>query len=371
MRFLRLEQTRPAASAAALAAWTAGFALMVYTGRSAIDTAPLLVLFFCTVLPALLLFSPVLLPYIALRAGRVTAIACAVSGLLISALYGHLYLAAAVALTQLPVAIFSVYSYERKLPFWRSVGISCGILLTAGMLVLGGINLLYGGDAITALRNLLEPLVRSAPDTDQSLLWLAQIGFVNLPDSVLPGIQVSSAVKLDEVIREELIKQFMFTSESTLRLALPSQILQSAILSGLLCVTVPRKVATKFATQMDTAPMPAYHEWYIPANLFKPMALTVVAVGVLMLLSGSQAMIDLFNLLWAGIGTVIALQGGALLAFLMRKSGIRSGQRILLVAALMVLLNFLLIMLGFADQFLNPRMLRKPTNDNRDEEDNR
>ncbi len=366
---LRWNETRPQASAVALSAWTAAMAAIVIAYRTLPSTMPIIAFLLVGLLPALALMSPALLAYIALRAGRVTAIACAAVSAALCALYIHPYVALALALIQLPAAVFAVYSYERARPFWPSVAICVGIPLVSGMAALIAANALAGGDAIAWLSDTLDPLVRSSAETDRLLLVLASMGYVRLPESVVPGIQLGSAVVLDAPVRDELIKQFLFFAESLLRQGLAGVILQSAILGGLLCAAWPRRVAARYATQMATAPMPPFHEWFVPMQIFIPMMGTVLALGLLMLLSGAQAMIDIFYLFWAGVSVVMALQGGALLVFIMRRGGAKPATRVSAVIALMVLANFMLLALGFADQLFNLRMMRKPTNDKRDEED--
>ena len=374
MRFLRLKETRPAASAAAVAAWVLGSLLAVGTGRVLMDVTPLLVLTAAGALPMFALLAPALLAYVALRAGRLPAMVCAAAGIAScgGALGPYGALAAAVALA--PASVFAVYSYDRKLLFWRSVSVCAGLLLGGGTLVLWILNALNGGDMIAALRALLDPLVQGAPspETDATLKWLASMGLVRMPESALPAVQAGAAA-LDEPVRQELIKQFLFTSESLLRQALPNQIFQGAIYGGVLSVAWPRRVAARYAAEMERAPMPPFHEWFIPTRLFRPAALTVLAAGLLMFFAGTQATVSLVHVLWAGGSAVIALQGGALLAFLMRKSGVRAPLRMVAVIALLYLLQFALLLLGFADQFLDPRMLRTPPHDHlydkRDEEE--
>ena len=367
MRFLRLNETRPTASLVAVTGWVLGMTLAAATGRALSGAMPLLVLPLASLLPMLSMLIPALLAYIAVRAGRLPAMLCAAAGGVIAASMLGPY--AAVAAAPVPAAVFAVYSFERKHPFWHSVGACAGILLLAGMAALAMVNALNGGDAVTALRGLLEPLAYGSRETDRSLLWLASMGFVRLPDSVLPGMQLGSAAVLDGPMREEVIKQFLFASESLLRQTLPSQILQGAIYGGLLCVVWPRRTAARYANETELAPLPPFHKWHIPARLFQPMVFTLLAAGLLMLLSGAQAMVNLVNVLWTGVRTVLALQGGALLMFLMRKSGVRSPFRTAIVIAMLYLFSFALLLLGFADQAFNPRALRIPPNDKRDEED--
>ena len=373
MRFLRVKEMRPAASTVAVAAWVLGSLTLVATGRMLMGTMPLLALFTASALPMLALLLPALLAYIALRAGRIPAMVCATAGVAVCGGALGPYAALTAAMVLVPAAAFSVYSYERKLPFWHSVGVCTGLLLGAGILALWMLNALSGGDVATALRALLDPLVQSAsvPETDATLRMLAGMGLVRMPDSALPAVQAGAAT-LDEPVRQELIKQFMFTSENLLRQSLPSQVLQGAIFGGVLSVAWPRRVAARYATQMEPAPLPPFHEWFIPTHLFRPVGLIVGGVALLTLMSGAPAMISLADVLWAGGSAVVALQGGALLAFLMRKGGVRAPLRMAAVMALLCLLQYALLLLGLADQFLNLRMLRKPPQDSlfhkRDEE---
>lgn len=371
MHFLRLKETRPVASLVALAAWICAALLAANMVHTLPGSMPLLVMPLINSVSVLAMLMSALLAYIAVRSGRVPAILCALSSVAVCALTVGGYAALALGLIQLPAAVFAVYCYERKRPFWPSVGICVGMELAAGMIVLAMANALNGGDAVTALRDMLEPLVRVAPETDRTLLWLASMGVVRLPDVALPGIQLGSTVVLAEPVREELIKQFQFAMESLLRQSLPIRILEGAIWGGLLCVAWPRRIAARYATEMEIAPLPPFHDWHIPSRLFRPMIISLIAVWLLVFVSGEQAIASVADVLWAGVSTVVALQGGALLSSLMRKSGVRARNRVVIVIALLLLLNFSLVLLGFADQMFNPRMLRKPSHDKRDEEEDR
>ena len=375
MRFLRLKETRPTASMVAMAAWLLGALSILAMGRVLMDTMPLLGLTAAGALPMLAMLAPSLLAYMALRAGRLPAIACVAAGIVVCGVALGSYAALAAAMVLVPVFVFAVYSYERKLPFWLSVGVCAGLLLSGGILVLWMLNALNGGDMVTALRALLEPLVHNmpAPETDATLKWLANLGLVRMPESALPAMQAGAAA-LDEPIRQELIKQFMFDSENLLRRALPNRILQGAIYGGVLSVAWPRRVAARYATEMDRAPLPPFHEWHVPMGLFRHVGLAVLGITFLMFMSGAQAMISLVSVLLAGVGAVMALQGGAVLAFLMRKRGIRAPLRMAVVVALLGLFQFALLnvfqytllLLGFADQFRDPRLLRKSSHDHKE-----
>jgi len=374
MRFLRWKETRPKASMIAVSAWILGLLLIAEMSQTLKETMPLLVMWIASALPLLAMLLPALLAYVALRAGRLPALVCTAAGVLVCGIVLSTNAALLASLLLVPSAAFSVYSYERKLPFWQSVGVNTAMLLGTGILMLWILNSMSGGDAIVTLRALLDPLVRDAPETDRTLLWLASMGYVRIPDVVLPGMQLGPAA-LDGPVREELIKQFMFSSESLLRQSLPNQVLRGVIYSGVLSVAWPRRVAARHANEMEPAPMPPLHEWYIPIRLFRPLVFTVLGAGLLMFLSGSRAMVNLVNVLWSGVSAVIALQGGALLAFMMRKGGVRASLRMAAVVALLYVLNYVMVLLGFADQFFNSRMLRKPPGDHpfhkRDEEGER
>lgn len=373
MRFLRLKETRPMASMIAMTAWVLAPILAIGTGRAIIDMTPLLVLTTAGALPMLAMLAPALLPYVALRAGRLPAMVCAAVCVAVCGAAMGPYAALAVTIVLVPAAAFAIYSYERKLPFWQSVIVCVTLLLAGGTLVLWLLNALNSGDMVAALRALLDTLVQNAPapETDATLKWLAGMGLVRMPESALPAVQAGAAA-LDEPIRQELIKQFLFSSERLLRQALPNRLLQGAIFGGVLCVAWPRRVAARYATEMEHAPMPPFHEWFVPTRLFRPVALAIIAAALLMFLAGTQEMISLVSVLWGGGSAVISLQGGALLAFLMRKNGVRAPLRMAAVAALLYLLQYALLLLGFADQFLDPRMLRVPPQDHlfdkRDEE---
>jgi len=354
----------------AVAAWIVGPVLLIVIGRMLLDRWPLLVMWAtASVVPMLTMLAASLLAYAALRGGRLPAMACAAAGVIACGAALGLFAALMAAILLLPASVFSVYSYERKLPFWRSVAVCAGMLLGGGLLWLWMLNALNGGDMVSALRALLEPLVHAlpAPETDATLKWLANMGMVRMPESALPAVQAGAAA-LDEPIRQELIKQFLFSSENLLRQALPTQVLQGAVFGGVLSVAWPRRVAARFATSMDPAPMPPFHEWFIPWHLFGPLALTVVGAFLLVFLSGAWPVFNLSSLLWAGGTAVMALQGGALLTFWMRRRGLRAPLRMAAVIALLYAfqyrqlhaLQYALPVLGIVDQFRNPRTLRKP-----------
>jgi hypothetical protein len=361
MRFLRWNRTRPLASLVALVVWTAAMHVSMTLDGAMIGITPMW---------ALLL--PAALAYIAQRAGRATALLCAALGI---SLWGQrlgLPAAALAALILLPAPAWAVYCDERKAPFWQSIGVCAGLLLLGGMAALAAANALAGGDVVAAMLRNLEALLQTGPENDSWLLMMAGTGLVRVPDTVL-GSQLGGALVLSDAVREELIKQVLFTAEAWLRETTSGQILQGALLGGVLCVAWPRRWVARHATEADQplAPRVAFHQWCLPPAVTRPLILTLLGAWLLTFLTGAPPLIRLFSVLWAGVSLVLALQGGALLAFLMRKSGARPGARVVVVCVVFVLFQFALILLGCADQLFNPRMLRSASPKRHDEEDER
>jgi uncharacterized protein YybS (DUF2232 family) len=158
---------------------------------------------------------------------------------------------------------------------------------------------------------------------------------------------------LPESVREELLKQFLFAMESVLRGSLPSWILQGSMLGGVLCVAWSRRVAAKFATRMATAPTEPFHRWRMSGALVRPLVIAYLAVAVLAMMSQAQALFSLSDVLWGGFSLMLALQGGAVLSFLMRRGGVRPAVRALIVGALLVMSNLALTLFGGAGQAFN------------------
>lgn len=360
MRILRLDQTRIFPSIVALVLWILVMGLLLPAGGALIGVAPFL---------ALLL--PAMLTYVAFSAGRVTALACAALGIVLAAVFGGTYLGLGAAMILLPVPICAVYTYEKKMPFWQSVGVCFGLLIASamGLLLMG--NTLCGGDIAGVLRGQLESVLRQSPDLDNILVNLANMGFVRIPEEAFWGGQLEGLIALPGALREELLKQFLFYIESLVRQTMATQILQGSMLGGVLAVYSSRRVAAKRATQMDLAPVTPFHEWHIPHRPGWALMLTALIIGMLSMFSSAPETAAVSDLLWAGASLILALQGGALLAFMMRRSGMRAGSRMAVVILLMVLFQFVLVMAGCLDQLSNPRKLRPPLPGIRDEEDKR
>ena len=361
MRFLRLEETRPLASVVAVAVWLMGILAALRSDDRLAGASMFLVL------PLLALLLSVPLAYIAFRAGRVSALFCAVAAVCLWGARTGPYAGLMAALILLPVPVYSMYSYDCKAPFWPSVGVCAGMLLIAGIAALIAANALTGGDVVAALRDYVEALLRTEPDADRVLLWLAGAGIVQMPEAAVSGIQLGNIILLPATVREELIKQALFTVEGYMRQSLPSQILQGAMLGGVLSVAWPRRVAARRATEMELAPRAPFHLWHIPKALSKPLMLTLL--GAWLLASWSESLTSLFRLIWVGASLLFSLQGGAFLAFMMRKGGARPVVRGGAVCLLFLLFPFVLLIMGCADQLFNPRKLRGASQEKRDEED--
>lgn len=360
MRILRLEQTRFSASIVALALWLFLMGLLLPVGGV-----------FIGLMPFLALLLPAALTYIAFLAGRITALGCAASGIVLAAILGGTYWGLGAALVLLPVPVYSVYTYERKLPFWQSVGVCVGLLIVSAMGLLLLANALCGGDIAGALRAQLEAALRQSPQLDYILVSLANIGFVRIPEETFLASQLEGLLALPSALREELLKQFLLYVESLVRQTMANQVLQGAMLGGLLSVYGSRRVAAKRTMQMELAPVTPFHQWHIPHRPGWALILTALIIGMLPMFSSAPETAAVSDLLWGGTSLVLALQGGSLLAFMMRRGGMRVGTRTAVVILLLVLFQFLLVLAGCVDQLSNPRKLRPPMPGRRDEEDKR
>ena len=345
MRALRLEQTRPLASLVMLGLWS----------MACILGGPL-----CFFFPLLLLSLPAVISYGAQRAGRITALVCTGIALGLAAYISGATASLGLMLVLVPACGYALYSYDRQLPFWPSVGYTVGLLFLGAAACLLLAWRTVGGDIVLVLRNLLETMLRQVPQLDQLLTTAYAIGVLRLPESMTDGLQAGLATLiLPAEAREELLKQFLLMFETNQRLELPAQIVSGALLGGVLCVALPRRVAQRHATEMPLADLPPYHTWAIPHRIGLVLSGTLLAVAALMMLSGSSGIYSAYYVFWAGIRMALIIQGGALLSFTMRKRGTRSGLRMLAVAALFVFFQNGLLILGAADQFFDIRKLRK------------
>jgi hypothetical protein len=157
-----------------------------------------------------------------------------------------------------------------------------------------------------------------------------------------------------------------------MRHSLPGQILQGALLGGILAVAWPRRTAARRATKAELAPREPFHLWHIPQAPLRPLMFTLLGAWLLSVWIDVEALTSLFRLLWAGTSLLFSLQGGAFLAFMMRKSGMRPRVRFVVGCLLFLLFPrfpYVLLILGCADQLFNLRALRDAPNEKRDEED--
>ncbi len=318
-------------------------------------------------LPLAALVMPALLCYGALRAGRVTALACVLLAAATAMSLGGGLAAGAIVVLLLPALCYSIYSYDRKLPFWHSALVCACMLLTGAMLCAALATYLAGGDLVGTLRDTLEALLHGMPQGDALLAALYGNGMLTVPEALTGPLAVGESFAMTPAIREELIKQLLTQVESMQRIQMPMQILSGSMLGGLMCVYLPRRYVIKHANDLDTAPLVPLEKWYLPVRVFMPVISALLVVGLIALLSDAAAVRQALYVLFAGIDLVLVLQGVAIVSWFMKKRGTRKGWRMVAVIALYVMQALLFI--GFADQLFDFRGLRTPPKDTQDEED--
>lgn len=352
-RFFTRDPFAPMAAVVLVAVWV----LLCYLlGYAEMLMAPLLAF-----LPSVSLMLPAYLCYSAVRAGRIPAFLCILGAALVGLqLGGPMVLCCVLLVLLLPVALVLVMQDQRR-DFWQSVGWAVGTLFAAGIAVVLIAWMQVGGDLVLAMRNLLEQKLKASPHTDQYLYTCYQAGLLSLPEGMEPVRQLAGFYRFNPVARQQLMRSLLLLFETGMRYQLPTQLVSTAILSGTLCVVLPRWTQRRRMTDVEEAPMPSFSSWALPKRMGQVLAVTLLVIGAAMLMGSGSYFYGAFVTLWAGVRQVMLLQGASTVSYLMKRTGsMGRGGRMAVVLVLAVFFGGLLWVVGCLDQFLDIRKLRLP-----------
>lgn len=319
-----------------------------------------------------IMIVPVVICFLMAWSGPASAALATVGVLAMGLRVGGLFFGALCLVTEILPAWGSIQLLRKRVSMPRLVGYSMLLQLSANLLGVILLRLRLGPDMIGYALTLFRQGVEQLPAlyVDSILRLQYQMGLFGNAS----GVDITRAILTVED-RATLLDSWFQYMDAGLRVTLPSSILNSAALSGLIMAALPSWIC---ARQGDT-PQVSYmgiHQWNLPVQATKGLlfCLLVSAVLYFMGINESIALVNA-SLQLANLGFTI--QGMASLSRMMRTHGMRPGTRVLALVLLVLLARMVLVALGLVDSLMGPKGLfmdmarKRMDKDNNREDDER
>ena len=259
-------------------------------------------------------------------------------------------LCALLAAACVPPAVAAGYVIRKRLRFFNSVLAVSAAALSGLVMVAGALWLLSGLGPIDYLTEFFGRMLSVAGDA-------AVLSFYQMIRSadVLMGyatVNAVSGVSAQEALAavQELFRQFI-------NLYLVSYMVNMALLTGLLCVTVPRAIAKKRGMRVGI--VPAFSEMALPRRFWLAYILSYLATII-----GAGSGWPGFDLAEVTIHSiysfVFVIQGLSFLDFLYKRRNMRTAGRYALHAVAVLLLGFILMFVGLVENIMKLRARMEP-----------
>lgn len=328
--------------------------------------------------PAMLLCVYVLCAGVS--AGPIAGALCAVLSVGYAFYLGGAPGALCLCLCLVPALFVGAYCLLKPLPFPLSVALCFGALLLGGLLALCAALALCGGDLSTVLSERLHALLLQSPQTDTLLTYgyvsglLPLSGDIKIPALAAPsGVTMpgaptlfGSSILLNPQAREELLRSLLLTFRVVFCRDVPGQLLCGSLLGGVLLQALPRRALRRKGEGIELPPL---RTWHVPSGYGRLIVLPALVTGVWFTFSPageaggftytSGAYIA-FSALYGAMNLIFALQGLAVLDFMLHRSGKGRSMRTVVAVAAFVLLGSIASLAGLLDQSFDFRHLRKP-----------
>lgn len=299
-------------------------------------------------LPQALAVIPLVLMTMLAFAGPVSATVCSGMFITLAFLLFGLWGSVAVALVIVPVMVVSGITADREQPFWQAVAAGGVTMFASLFAVVALLSMLAGSDVVTALTQVItQGIAASGSLGDTMLSMMAQMGALNLPADAQIG--ANGMVTMDPAAREELISSIVLTMDSVMRLEIPMRMATASVSCGLLGQAVLRKGLLRRGMKVEYPPL---RTWHVPRGWGRILGGTLVLLYVMAQLV-PQSMNTMFYVFSGVFDQVFALQGIAMVCYLLHKHGkSRVLQGVVFVLGY-VFLGTAAVMLGIADQIMD------------------
>lgn len=266
-----------------------------------------------------------------------------------------LFLALGVPAALLP-GIYVVVLLRRRVKFFQALMHSIVAQILGLALALVAARLLAGADLVGALLNWFVAWVdaQPLPDTQSWLLTLGRMGLFGAGTGVDFSLPLMT---LDQ--QNMLVGLWVDMADRSLRLNMPSTLLSSGVISGILCYLL----AARSCARRGVEPRVDYvhlYDWRLPKSMIIGLpACTLICVIALQFgaTGAESARVALLNLCY----TAFAIQGAGALTRRLRQTGASSGRRGLLALFLLVFARWLLSAMGLYSALFGSRGLISET----------
>lgn len=319
-----------------------------------------------------IMIVPVVICFLMAWSGPASAALATVGVLAMGLRVGGLFFGALCLVTEISPAWCSIQLLRKRVSMPRLVGYSMLFQLSANLLGVIMLRLNLGADMISDGLALLRTGVERLPalSVDSLLRQMYQLGLFGNAS----GVDISRAILTVED-RATLLDSWFQLMQANLYLTLPSSVINSAVLSGLIMAVLPSWICARRGDTPQVSYM-GLHQWNLPVQAVKGLlfCLLVSAVLYFMGMSGSSPMVYA-TLQLVNLGFTI--QGMASLSRMMRTHGMRPGTRALALGLLVLLARMVLVALGLVDSLMGPKGLfmdmarKRMDKDNNREDDER
>jgi hypothetical protein len=285
-------------------------------------------------------------------------------GMMSVTLAGYLYwnlgwgFAAGMVVISLPGVIAAALT-ERRMPFYRAVGVSAAVQLFSMLAVTAAAWLFFRQNLVDVMTGALRGLIDDIPVYYQHYLAL-QMGQLGAFGSNT-GINFSNAILTDAQL-QSLIDQLLYTINEGLKLSLPAYVLASGAATGAMSYAAAAWVRVRRGDD-PAIPFVKPVSWRLSANLIVgPPAMALVCVGLMQFnITGAEAAylaaITIARLLYT-------VQAVGVLERRLKMGGMAPGKRTALIVLALVIAQQLMPFVGmysalFGSQGLISKQIRK------------
>ncbi len=318
--------------------------------------------------------APCLMCLAWLLSGRAAADVCAVLSVAGFYLSGGTWAGLAGAVYLLPAhAAFRILTVKKASALKTGI-VMAAVMMLSQMALYIAVQALNGGKAYdAAARAVTDWFERDRELGDLMLIYLNSLDILPLSSSFEGQGMVSSGV-LTDAARENLLGTLHLTVVNALTAAVPAMTVEMSIYQGALAVLVPRRGAESYlrsrARRGDgedvLCPLPGEDTpqlrlWHLPRGW--GWRIGILGAGYALMYVPNDTAALLGQLLFYVFFAVYSIQGIALLNHIQCKRGGRRIWRIVVPLLILFIFQEALLLMGCADQVLDPRKLREDKDD--------
>ena len=246
-------------------------------------------------------------------------------------------------------------------PGWRRGAVWAALTAAECFIVLVWLGRWYGGATDAGPAWDIVNWIDRQDNAVEILLRAYSSGYARLTGDMarLPAARLFGQIVMTNEVRTELLYSLRVSIELLLKARLPGIIVWLIGLEGLMCAMLPDMLRRRSG---KPGYLPRFDRWQLPRELARPM--TALLAGMLLPLFAQQgAAVCLSRMCVAAFQFVYIWLGLSAMEGLMKQRGTAVLTRRLIQAAGLVLLPFVPMLVGVADQAMDLRRLRSPKDD--------